>query len=174
MLTLQKWLYNNVSEERYIFLSSDLKALFPALSDGAFKTLLSRSAHKGVLEKICRNVYGFNIHEYSKGRLLFHVASHLRSEDFNYISLESVLSDAGIISQIPQNRSFIMSTGRSQIMNCGSYGIIEYIHTKTNFDKIVKDLTYDTANRLWRASVELAIKDMKKTKRNCDLINGER
>jgi len=32
-------------------------------------------------------------------------------------------------------------------------------------------LTYDSQCRLWRASVALAIKDMKATKRNTDLID---
>ena len=31
---------------------------------------------------------------------------------FNYISLETALSDEGVISQIPINRITIMSTGR--------------------------------------------------------------
>lgn len=35
-----------------------------------------------------------------------------------------------IISQIPINRITLMSSGRSSIINCGTFGSIEFIHTK--------------------------------------------
>lgn len=171
--TLQSWLFENSSETRYLFLLSDLKALFPYMSDGAFKTFLSRAAHQKILEKVCRNVFGFNIKKNSNGQLLFHIVGKLRASDFNYISLESVLSEMGIISQIPQNRVFIMSTGRSQVIDCKQYGSIEFVHTKTKFDKILDHLVYDPKMRLWKADIKLAIKDMAKTKRNTDLIQWE-
>ena len=34
-------------------------------------------------------------------------------------------------------------------------------------------LTYDTNCRLWRGSVQLALKDMKQAHRNCDLIDQD-
>ena len=38
----------------------------------------------------------------------------------------------------------------------------------------VKDqLTYDAARRMWKANVSQAIRDMKATNRNCDLIDWE-
>ena len=37
------------------------------------------------------------------GLILYHAAVGLRADAFNYISLESALSDAGVISQIPMN-----------------------------------------------------------------------
>ncbi|CAO5681196.1 MAG: hypothetical protein HEEMFOPI_01460 [Holosporales bacterium] len=167
---LQNWLFENSSERRYLFLLSDLKSLFPHMSDGAFKTLLCRAVQKKILEKVCRNVFGFNIKKNSGGQLLFHVVAQLRSSNFNYISLETILSEEGIISQIPQNRIFIMSTGRSQVIDCNQYGSIEVVHSKSKFNKILKHLVYDSKKRLWKGDIHLAIKDMKKTKRNTELI----
>jgi len=170
---LQNWLFDNVSSERYLFLLSDLKLLFPNMSEGAFKTLLSRAVQKKILEKVCRNVFGFNIKKNSNGYLLFHVVAQLRSSDFNYISLETVLSEEGFISQVPLNRIFIMSTARSQVIDCRQYGAIEFIHIKSKPNKILNHLVYDSKARLWKADIHLALKDIKKTKRNTDLIQWE-
>jgi len=95
----------------------------------------------------------------------------LRANEFNYISLETVLSDAGVISQIPMNWITLMSSGRSHVVNCGEFGRIEFIHTRKRPENLTGHLTYDSQCRLWRASVALAIKDMKATKRNTDLID---
>lgn len=42
------------SEERYLFTPDDLRALVPDISDGAYKTLLSRAASEGHLVRVCR------------------------------------------------------------------------------------------------------------------------
>ncbi len=104
---------------------------------------------------------------------MYHAAARLRANEFNYISLESVLSDSGVISQIPMNWVTLMSSGRSYIVDCGDFGHIEFIHTKKVPDSIGAQLHYDMRCRLWRASVELAIRDMVLTRRNIDLIDWE-
>ena len=103
--------------------------------------------------------------------MLYHVAPLLRADNFNYISLETVLSDAGVISQIPLNWISIMSSGRSNVISCGEFGTIEYIHTRQKPELLMHQLTYDNRCGLWRANVHLAIRDMKATHRNCDLID---
>jgi hypothetical protein len=168
---LTNWLSENANENRYLFSLQDLRALFPELSEGTFKTLLSRSVQKNVLERACRNIYAYKSSLYAKGLILFHLAAYLRSNDFNYISLETVLSDAGIISQIPINSISIMSSGRSNTISCGRLGKVEFIHTNQKPQDIIDQLTYDSRCRLWRANNHLALKDMKRTHRNCDLIN---
>ena len=40
---------------------------------------------------------------YPRGLVLFHAAARLRAGGFNYISQETALSDAGVISQVPIN-----------------------------------------------------------------------
>ena len=170
---LSNWLQQNKREGRYLFSLQDLRSLFPELSETAFKTLLSRTVYSGYLVRVCRGLYIYEQAYTSNGRLLFHVAAYLRSNDFNYISLETALSDAGIISQIPINRISIMSSGRSNIISCGKFGIIEFVHTNQKPAHIMNQLTYDHDCGLWRASSVLALRDMKATHRSCDLVDGD-
>lgn len=167
------WLQTHANAERYLFKPQDLRALCPNLSDVAFKALLSRMVKSTYLKKICRGVYAHPASIPSHGLVLFHVAAYLRNAEFNYISLETVLSDAGIISQIPTHRIFIFSSGRSNLIACGEYGSIEFIHTQQKPEQLLEQLSYDARCRLWRASVALALKDMKRAHRNCDLIQED-
>ncbi|MCW1935234.1 hypothetical protein OMD46_01005 [Pseudomonas sp. MDMC_285] len=110
-------LYDGLSSlatpERYLFTPSDMRALVPDISAEAYRALLSRAARDGKLERICRGLYFYRPAKPTTGLLLFHAAARLRAHEFNYISLETALSDAGIISQIPMNWITLMSSGRS-------------------------------------------------------------
>ncbi len=174
MKYLTTWLEENASEAHYLFSTSDLRGLFPDLSDQAFRTLLSRSVQSRYLIRVCREIYLFKKVMPLDGLLLFHVAAYLRSSEFNYISLETVLSDVGIISQIPMNWFSIMSSGRSNRIRCGEWGTIEFIQTMQKPVDIMNVVDYDQRCGLWRANVKLALRDMRITRRNCDLIDWER
>jgi hypothetical protein len=173
MKILNSWFQENASNEHYLFALSDLQALCPNLSYSAFKTLLSRIVRAGYLKRVCRGLYTYKKAIPSNGLLLFHAAAYLRSNEFNYISLETVLSDAGVISQVPINWISIMSSGRSSIIPCNGFGTIEFIHTSKKPADIMEQLTYDANCKLWRANIALALHDMKITHRNCDLINWD-
>jgi len=58
-----------------------------------------------------------------------HIAKALRRGEYNYVSLESILSEYGLISQIPMDRLTVMTTDRSGIYKT-PYGVIELTHTK--------------------------------------------
>ena len=105
--------------------------------------------------------------------LLGHTAARLRASHFNYLSLETVLSDAGIISQIPVSRITLMSSGRSNVISCGVYGSIEFVHTRKMAGDLAADLSYDKEVGLWRASCAQAVQDMRDTGRDTGLINWE-
>lgn len=167
---LQTWLNKTTTQESGLYVFSDFKALFPHLTDSTLKTLLSRSVKAGLLLKICRGVY---LHRQAEmnGLLLYHVANLLRADKFNYISLESALSEYGVISQIPINWLTIMSSGRSNIIKCGIYGTIEIIHTTQKPTDIASELIYDDRYKMWKASVKLALRDMRIARRNLDLID---
>jgi predicted transcriptional regulator of viral defense system len=173
MKNIIKWLDRNANSENYLFGFHDLRALYPDLSNNAFKALLSRAVRGGHLERLCRGIFCYKRHANPTGLILFHVAALLRANEFNYISLETVLSDAGVISQIPMDRIYIMSSGRSNVIFCENYGTIEFVHTNQKPNDIMHKLIYDKNCRLWRATVPLAIRDMKATHRNSDLIDWE-
>ena len=170
---LSQWLLQNANDKHYLFTLHDLSALCPDLSSSAFRTLLSRAVKSGLLLRVCRGLYLYKKALPADGLLLFHAATLLRADEFNYISLETVLSDLGIISQIPMNWISIMSSGRSSIISCGNFGTIEFIHTNQKPAALINQLTYDPDCGLWRANAALALRDMKATHRNCDLIDWD-
>lgn len=170
---MRNLLFDSSNREQYLFAQQALRALYPSLSDCAYRVLLNRAVASGLLTRICRGIYLFQRNLPKDGLLLFHIAALLRANEFNYISLETVLSDAGVISQIPVNWVSILSSGRSNQINCGEFGTIEFIHTRQKPVDVAQQLHYDTRCGLWRASVALALKDMRRMRRNCDLINWE-
>ncbi|MGL4315716.1 MAG: type IV toxin-antitoxin system AbiEi family antitoxin [Pseudomonas sp.] len=159
------------SPERYLFTPSDMRALVPDISSEAYRALLSRAAGEGKLERICRGLYLYRPAKPASGLLLFHAAARLRAQAFNYISLETALSDAGLISQIPLNWITLMSSGRTSQIKCGRWGTIEFVHTRQQPAALAGQLSYDQRCRLWRAQPALALRDMKVAKRNLDLID---
>jgi predicted transcriptional regulator of viral defense system len=154
-----------------VFAASDLAAAVPAC--GHVAGLLSRAVKTGLLERVCRGIYLYPAPDYPAGHLLFHAAARLRAGEFNYISLETVLCDAGVISQVPMNWITIMTSGRSHVVDCGNYGHIEFVHTAQRPDDVGRELTYDPDRRLWRASVRQALRDMKATRRSLELVDDE-
>lgn len=168
---LTSTLANLADAEHYLFTLDDLRALLPAQSDAALKTLLSRAVAEGHLARVCRGIYLYERVDYPPGFTLFHAAARLRADTFNYISLETALSDAGVISQIPINCITIMTAGRSNRIDCGAWGSIEFVHTRKRPADLASQLHYDAPCHLWRASVALALKDMRATRRNMDLID---
>lgn len=160
------------SAEHYLFSPSDLRVLLADLSDQAFKTLLTRAVSAGVLQRVCRGIYLYPHTSVPQGMVLYHAAARLRANAFNYLSLESVLSEAGVISQVPLNWITLMSSGRSSIISCGQWGSIEFVHTERTANAVAPSLQYDARCRLWRASVPQALQDMRATRRHTlDLVD---
>lgn len=173
MKYLSNWLENNTNNEHYLFTLQNLRALCPELSDSSFNTLLSRTAQAGILDRVCRGLYIYKKATPPSGLILFHAAALLRAHAFNYISLETALSDAGVISQIPINWISIMSSGRSNIISCGEFGTIEFVHTNQKPEQTMSQLFYDSKCKLWRANIPLALRDIKTTHRDSDLIDWD-
>lgn len=161
------------SPEHYLFSISDLRAVVPDSSDSAFRNLLSRAVRDGLLARVCRGIYLYAKVDYPRGLVLFHAAARLRAGTFNYLSLETVLSDAGVISQVPINWITLMSSSRSNVVRCGDWGTIEYVHTDKAAKSLQGQLRYDRQCGLWRATVALAMQDMRATRRNLELVDWD-
>lgn len=168
---LYRGLESLASPERYLFTPTDLRALVPELSVPAYRALLSRAGRGDRLQHLCRGLYLYLPAKPSAGRVLFHAAARLRANGLNYISLETVLSDCGIISQVPMNWITLMSSGRSSRVKCGRWGTIEFVHTRQRAASLASQLTYDTHCRLWRASPAQAMRDMRMARRDMDLVD---
>ncbi|MFN0127015.1 MAG: type IV toxin-antitoxin system AbiEi family antitoxin [Verrucomicrobiales bacterium] len=154
-----------------LFAATDLAGAVPEC--GQLAVLLSRAAKNGLLRRVCKGIYLYPEAGYRAGHLLYHAAARMRANEFNYLSLETVLSDAGVISQVPINWISLMSSGRSHVVDCGDYGHIEFVHTAQRPDAIAGELVYDPDRRLWQASVGQALRDMKATRRSLELVDEE-
>jgi predicted transcriptional regulator of viral defense system len=168
---LSALLWSLADKDHFLFTAADLTGV---MGDGEhLAVVLSRAVKAGLLKRVCRGVYLFPPAAHSLEHLLFHAAARLRPDELNYISLETALSDAGLISQVPMNWITLMSSGRSHVVNCGEFGRMEFVHTAQAPEDLSDDLTYDVERHLWRASVSQAFRDMKATRRSMDLVNLE-
>ncbi|MBI9079560.1 MAG: type IV toxin-antitoxin system AbiEi family antitoxin domain-containing protein [Pseudodesulfovibrio sp.] len=169
--TIIRELRRLASPESYLYALADLMPLVPDLTKAALKVLLHRLVRSGELERVCRGIYLYPFVDYPSHLLLYHVVSILRPKHINYLSLESVLSETGIISQAPFSWIGIISTGRSATLSCGKFGTIEFIHTKRALESYADELAYDKERRLWIASPALAKADLQRSRSaSLDLI----
>lgn len=178
--TLKKWLIENADEQHYLFTTMDFRAIFPQMSNASFRALLSKAVASRLLTRICKGVYLYKPAYHQDSCLLFRVVNALRGDKFNYISLETALSEYGVIANdnhkwSPAKNNYnwisIMSSGCGYKVSCGEFGTIEFIHTNQKQDDIKDHLIYHDKRGLWQADITLAIRDMKRTCRNCDCID---
>ncbi|MDX2346189.1 MAG: hypothetical protein QNK11_04890 [Legionella sp.] len=157
---------------KYIFSNHDLRKLFP---NDAIKTLnegLKRLVKSKILKHACRGIYvNENVSQFDS-YIIEHIAKTLRRGEYNYVSLESMLSEYGVISQIPIDRQTIITTGRKGIYKT-SYGVIEFTHTKRTVKSILESTFKIDGRPLRIASKEAALRDLKRVGRNLNLINLE-
>ena len=154
---------------RYVFTLADLSKIFAEDNPKTLQAGLNRLVKEGILARPVRGVYLFNLAHSYDGYAIEHIARALRRGEYNYVSLESALSEYGIISQIPLDRLTVMTTGRK-----GTYptpfGTIEFTHTKRQQQDILAGMV--PINRpLKIATPECALRDLKRVGRNVHLVN---
>lgn len=157
---------------KYVFTKHELSKLF---SDDAPKTLtegLNRLVKDNLIERACRSIYVNHYATSFDQYTIEHIAKMLRYGEYNYISLESMLSEYGAISQIPIDRLTVMTTGRKGTYQT-TYGTIEFTHTKRPIDDILKSTIYVIDRPLRIATKQTAWRDLKRVGRNVHLVNQE-
>lgn len=167
---LEKTLGQNADSQHCLFSQQDFSSIFPDFTAENLRMLLSRAVKNDVLERVCQGIYLYTKTDYDPTLILFKVASKLRADNLNYVSLETVLSQSGRISQQLLGWITVMTTGRSGIINCGRFGTVELIHTSKNFDRIMPELRLERQTGMLWASEKLALHDMKDCKRPVDLV----
>ncbi len=157
---------------RHVFTRHQLAKLFVEDSPKTFTEGLNRLVKAGLLVRACRGVY-VNPHAQSfDGRAIERIAQALRPGAYNYISLESVLSEFGAISQIPIDRLTVMTTGRKGVYKT-PYGVIEFTHTQRPVSDILVHIRQAEGRPLRIASKEAAWRDLKRVGRNVHMVNRE-
>ncbi|TVR16531.1 MAG: hypothetical protein EA401_01180 [Planctomycetota bacterium] len=161
------------SPERAIFAVADLRSALPEQSRDQLKVLLSRLVKRGDLQRVCRGIYCYPRARPDPLLVLPRTAARLRAGHFLYLSLESVLSEHGIISQQPLDRLTLMTSGRGGLIDCGDWGCIEFTHSKRGPGDCQGELSYDATRQLWLASPQLAWRDLRFVGRNVDLVDQQ-
>lgn len=155
---------------KYVFTKHQLSQLFPNDAPKTFDEGLNRLVKDNILVRACRGIY-VNPHASSlDSYAIEHIAKALRPGEYNYVSLESILSEYGVISQIPLDRITIMTTGRKGVYKT-PYGTIEYTHTKRDWSDILKGIMTVEKRPLRIASKKMAWRDLKRVGRNVNMVN---
>ena len=156
-----------------IFTTADLRQILPAQSEGQVRTEISRLIEEGILERARRSLY---VNRRSgcgrEGFILEEMAVVIRRGFVNYLSLESVLSEYGAISQIMLDRITVMTTGpRGEFRT--QWGVIEFTHTARDPETIRPILLYDDRRSLPLVRPPVALRDLRRVGRNVDMVDME-
>ena len=170
---LDKILSETAQKGTFVFGIETLANLFAGYNAESLRMIASRAVKNGILTRICSGVFLYaKSQEIDYGSILYKTARFLRNKSFNYLSLESVLSEESIISQQMFAWITVMTTGRAGIIDCGKFGHIEFVHTAKKIDKIMPEVRYDLYINMFRATPKLAYADMRKTRRSTiDLVD---
>jgi hypothetical protein len=145
---------------------------FSALMDGVdqayLKLMMKRLADQGVLVRAARGIYVNPTARSSPADIRRGLVRFLRPREINYVSLESKLSEAGVISQITTALT-CMTTGSPARFDT-PWGAVEFTHTDRKID-IGKDVVADDGTL--EATVRTAVRDLRRVGRNLDLIDEE-
>lgn len=162
-------------ERRGIFVLAkrDIEKLFPDEDEKALEKSLQRMVKDGLLLKAARGIYVNPAAAYrNPGRVVEEVAKALRPGKLCYVSLESLLSEHGVISQIPISHLTVMTTGASGTHET-PYGTIEFTHTKRSIPEVLFRTVYVKERPLRMAKKRAAIQDLMRVGRNTDMIDHE-
>ncbi|MDZ7783954.1 MAG: type IV toxin-antitoxin system AbiEi family antitoxin domain-containing protein [Halioglobus sp.] len=154
---------------RFVFTRADLAKLFHEDSARALKEGLRRLVAEGLLERPARGVYIYALAHSRNSYMIEQIARALRRGEYNYVSLESALSEYGAISQVPLDRLTVMTSGRKGIYKT-PYGTIEFVHTKRPISELLNRMT-DVGRPLHLATPQAAWGDLKRVGRNTHLVD---
>jgi len=154
----------------YVLARRDLEKLFPEEGEKAMEKSLQRMVADDLLQRVAKGLY-VNPAATSKNRWIAEeIAKALRPGSLSYVSLESILSEYGVISQIPINRMTVMTTGKSGTVET-PYGTIEFTHTKRRVAEIIKRTLFAKGRPLRIATKQAAVRDLLRVGRNANMID---
>lgn len=156
----------------YVLARRDIEKLFPDESEKAMEKSLQRLVTDGLLQRVAKGLY-VNPAASSKNRWIAEeVAKALRPGCLSYVSLESILSEYGAISQIPIDRMTVMTTGRSGLHKT-PFGTIEFTHTKRARSAILGRTFAPKGRPLRIATRSAAVRDLLRVGRNANMLIQE-
>ncbi|SDY69822.1 type IV toxin-antitoxin system AbiEi family antitoxin [Citreimonas salinaria] len=157
---------------KYVYSTPDLRMLFTESERTRIGTL-ERLVGKGILVRATEasGIYVYPDGRSEGSRIRHQVALMLRQGHYSYISLESSLSAYGVIDQIPAVLT-VMTTGREGKFTT-PWGRIEFVHTERSPVDILTRARRGPDGNLDIALPDMALEDMKRTKRDLSLVDWE-
>lgn len=156
----------------YVLTRSDLAKAFPAEKEKAFEKSLQRLVADGILERVTKGVYINSLARSKRGYVVEDIAAVLRRGHFSYLSRESMLSEYGLISQVPLSRVTLMTTGASGVYDT-PYGVIEFSHTKRSTAELIRRTVSMKGRPLRLATKQAALADQIRAGRNRNMIDQD-
>jgi predicted transcriptional regulator of viral defense system len=156
----------------YVFTKHELAKLFPGDSPKTFSESLARLVKTGIVQRACRGIYINKDALLPDGYTIERITIALRRGEYNYVSLESMLSEYGSISQIPIDRLTVMTTGRSGVYRT-AYGVIEFTHTQRSILNIIDSTNVVSTRPLRIATKQTAWRDLKRIGRNVNMVTDK-
>ncbi|WP_276973912.1 type IV toxin-antitoxin system AbiEi family antitoxin [Ferrimicrobium acidiphilum] len=160
--TLDKWDKHGI----WGFDLPRLEMIFSDETSAVLKNALMRHAQTGIITRVARGIYVNPRARSMPAEPLLALVSIMRPFEFSYLSLESVLSDAGWISQVAQ-RYTLMSTGRSSVFYT-PYGVLEFTHTSRTASP--PQVVFDRSRGVHVATPERAYEDLRHVRRNLGMV----
>lgn len=154
----------------YVFTKGDLAKAFPQENAKALEKSLQRLVSDGILERVAKGVYLNMLARSKKGQVVEDIAAVLRRSHFSYVTLESMLSEYGVISQIPLSRITLMTTGANGLYET-PYGTIEFTHTKRHPAELIQRTRSVAGRPLRIATKRAAVADLRRTGRNVNMLD---
>ena len=153
-----------------LFSYNQARVLFSDESEKTMYTALCRHAKSGIIERVCKGVWLNPISRFAQSDTrLEELALLLRPDHYNYVSMETVLSQASVISQQMFGYLTVMTTGSSKLIKA-TFGTLEFTHTKRSLLEVSRH-TIPEGHRLPWASVDIAYRDLKRVGRNLDMVD---
>ena len=137
----------------------------------AFTKFLSDCVKAEVVRRVAPGIFESRLTPAEPSTAIYKIVKKLRGGFINYISLESQLSHAGDISQIPIDRLTVVTNGRKGTFST-PYGVIELTHTKKSIHKIAPNLYFDKDINMYRAKAVQSITDLKDCNRNLHMLEN--
>ena len=155
-----------------LFSYNQAKVLFADENETTMYTALCRHTKNGVIERVCKGVWLNPLSSFANNDTrLEELALLLRPTHYNYVSMETVLSQASIISQQMFGYLTVMTTGSSKTIKA-TFGTLEFTHTKRDLIELSRHSVPEGHKLPW-ANVDTAYRDLKRSGRNLSMIDSE-
>jgi hypothetical protein len=155
----------------YVLTRGDLAKLFPEESDRTLEKSLGRMVAAGLIVRASKGIYVNPDARSATGRVIEDIAVALRRGHYSYVSLESALSEYGLISQVPM-RLTVMTTGSAGTYET-RYGTIEFTHTHRSIPDVLRRSIKDSRRPLRVARKRAALQDLRRVGRNTNMLDED-